>query len=147
MCADFDSLVIFWGGTSMTGPHGDSIFSFLGKLHTGSHSARLRLLPYQQSVGVLVSELSPAFLVICFLVDNHSDWGWSETQGSLAYHSIWIMSGISHSFALCLLVLGISWIFRAYSASVHHRYTAKPSALPICLTNYCFAEVFRKIRV
>lgn len=59
----------------MTRPHGDSIFSFLGKLHTRSHSARLRLLPYQQSVGVLVSELSPAFLVICFLVDNHSDWG------------------------------------------------------------------------
>ena len=56
----------------MTGPHSNSIFSFLGKLHTGSHGVHTRLLPHQQPVGVPVPTLSLAFLVICFLVGNSS---------------------------------------------------------------------------
>lgn len=59
----------------MTGPHSNSIFNFLGKLHTGSHGVHTALLPHRQPVGVPVPTLSPAFLVTCFLVDNSSGSG------------------------------------------------------------------------
>lgn len=67
----------------MTGSHSNFIFSFLGKLHPGSHDAHTRLLPHQQPVRVPVPTLSPEFLVICFRVDNSSGSGEVELKAIL----------------------------------------------------------------